>query len=99
MWLNDLTKATEAVIKHLGEDVKYVCVEKVSPCADGGIAFALSDGGYVKWFSNGETVRRGKEDWRMPSQPTPRVQSHGSVGGMMVRKMIEVYEGRMNNEY
>ncbi len=96
MWLNDLARATEAVIKHLGEDVKYVCVEKVSPCADGGIAFALSDGGYVKWFSNGETVRRGKDDWRMP---TPRVQSHGSVGGMMVRKMIEAYEGRMNNEY
>jgi hypothetical protein len=95
MWLNDLTKATEAVIKHLGEDVKYVCVEKVSPCADGGIAFALSDGGYVKWFSNGETVRRGKDDWRMP---TPRVQSHGSVGGMMVRKMIEAYGGRMNND-
>lgn len=67
MWLNDLTEATEAAIKHLGEDVDYVCIEEVSPCADGGIVFALSDGSYVKWFSNGETVRRGKDDWRMPS--------------------------------
>ena len=94
MWLNDLTTAIEAVIKYLGEDVNYVCVEKVSPCADGGIAFTLSDGGYIKWFPNGETVRRGKDDWRIPSQSTPRIRAHGGVGGQMVRKMIEAYERR-----
>jgi hypothetical protein len=91
MWLNDLTKATEAIIKHLGEDVNYACVEKVSPCADGGIAFALSDGGYVKWFPNGETVRRGRDDWRMSSRPTS-----STIGGQMVRKMIEQYEREMS---
>ena len=92
MWLNDLAKATEAVIKHLDEDV---CVESVKPCADGGIAFALSNGGYVKWFPDGEIVRRGKDDWRMPPRPTPRMPSCGNIGGQMVQRMINAYEGRM----
>lgn len=64
MWLNDLTKATEAVIKHLGEDVKYVCVEKVFPCADGGIVFKTTHHTYIKWFPSGEIRERNEEDWR-----------------------------------
>lgn len=29
-----------------------------------------------------------------PKQPTPRVATCGSIGGQMVRKMIEAYEGK-----
>lgn len=98
MWLCDLEKAIGKVIDYLGADACAVCVESIKPCADGGIAFALSDGGYVKRFPDGEIVRRGKDDWRMPFHPTPRMPSNGSVGGLMVRKMIETYEGKMNND-
>lgn len=98
MWMCDLEKAIAKVNEFLGEDRCYVLIESIKPCADGGIAFALSDGGYIKWFPDGEVVRRGKDDWRMPPHPTPRVPSHGSIGGQMVRKMIEAYEGRMNND-
>jgi hypothetical protein len=97
MWLCDLEKALGKVVAFLGADACAVCVESIKPCADGGIAFALSDGGYVKWFPDGEIVRRGRDDWRMSPRPTPRVPSNGSVGGQMVRRMIEAYEGRMNN--
>lgn len=96
MWLIDLEKALSKVIDFLGEEIRMVCVEKVSPCADGGIAFALSDGGYIKWFPNDEVVRRGKDDWRMPSRPTPRVQNTIGVGGQMVRAMIAQYEKEMS---
>lgn len=92
MWLQDLEKALAKVVEFLGEDRCYVLVESIKPCADGGIAFALSDGGYVKWFPNGEVVRRGKDDWRMPSNPTPRVQNPVGVGGLMVESMIAQYE-------
>lgn len=98
MWLCDLEKALGKVVAFLGADACMVCVEKISPCADGGIAFALSDGGYVKWFPDGEIVRRGREDWRMSSHPIPRLPSNGSIGGQMVRRMIEAHEGRRNND-
>ena len=98
MWMCDLEKAIPKVNECLGVDRGYVLIESIKPCADGGIAFALSDGGYIKWFPDGEVVRRGKDDWRMPPHPTPRVPSHGSIGGQMVRKMIEAHEGRMNND-
>ena len=95
MWMHDLEKAIAKVSEFLDADRCYVLIESIKPCADGGIAFALSDGGYVKWFPDGEVVRRGKDDWRMPPRPTPRVPSCGSIGGQMVQKMIEAYEGRM----
>lgn len=95
MWLCDLEKAIAKVNESLGEDRCYVLVESIKPCADGGIAFALSDGGYIKWFSDGEVVRRGKDDWRMPARPTPRTQNPVSVGGQMVRAMIAQYEKEM----
>ena len=98
MWMCDLENAIGKVIVFLGAEASAVCVKKISPCADGGIAFALSDGGYIKWCPDGEIVRREKEDCRTPSRPTPRLPSNGYVGGQMVRKMIEAYEGRMNND-
>lgn len=94
MWLRDLEKAIVKVNDFLVADVD-VQIESVKPCADGGIAFALLDGGYVKWFPDGEIVRRGKDDWRMPPRPTPRVPSAGNIGGQMVQRMIDAYEGRM----
>ena len=97
MWMHDLEKVVVKVNDFLEVDKDNVQVESVKPCADGGIAFALSDGGYIKWFPDGDIVRRGKDDWRMPPRPTPRVPSYGSIGGQMVRRMIEAYEGRMNN--
>lgn len=97
MWLCDLENAIGKVIAFLGADACGVCVEKISPCADGGIAFALSDGGYVKWLPDSEIVRRKKEEQHTLPCPAPRVPSNGYVGGQMVRKMIEAYEGRMNN--
>lgn len=96
MWMCDLEKAIAKVNEFLGADRSYVLIESIKPCADGGIAFALSDGGYIKWFSDGEVVRRGKEDWRMPPRPTPRVPSHGSIGGQMVKAMIAQYEKEMS---
>ena len=39
-----------------------------------------------------------KESAKPTTCPTPRVPSYGSIGGQMVRKMIEAYEGRMNND-
>lgn len=93
MWLCDLENALGKVIDFLGADECAVYVESIRPCVDGGIAFALSDGGSVKWFPDGEIVRRGKDDWRMPPHSTPRVPSYGSVGGIMVQKMIRAMKG------
>ena len=93
MWLQDLEKALTKLKEEC--DYNFICVEKIMPCADGGIAFTLSNGDYVKWFPNGEIVRQKKDDWRTPSHPTPRLPSNNYVGGQMVRKLIETYEGRM----
>lgn len=95
MWLCDLENALGKVITFLGADACAVCVESIKPCADGGIAFALSDGGYVKWFPDGEIVRRGKDDWRISHRPTPRIQNTIGVGGQMVKAMIAQYEKEM----
>ena len=98
MWMCDLDKAIAKVNEFLGADRDYVLIESIKPCADGGIVFALSDGGYIKWFPDGEVVRREKDDWRMTSRPISRVPTYGSIGGLMVQRMIETYEGRMNND-
>ena len=96
MWLCDLEKAISKVRAFLEADACMVCVEKISPCADGGIAFALSDGGYIKWFTDGEVVRRNKDDWRIPPRPAPRIQNTVGIGGLMVKAMIAQYEREMN---
>lgn len=35
-----------------------------------------------------------KEKPKQEPKPTPRIQSYGSIGSQMVKKMIEAYEGR-----
>ena len=38
-----------------------------------------------------------KESANHAPRPIPRLPSNSSLAGQMVRKMIEAYEGRMNN--
>ena len=60
MWINDLTKAAEAVRPY----AQMCCVDKVVPCADGGIAFYLSNFTVAKWFPNGEVQVKNQDAWR-----------------------------------
>lgn len=62
MWLCDLEKA----LARLKEENKYnfICVENITPCADGGITFKTTSHTYIKWFPNGEIRERNEGDWR-----------------------------------
>lgn len=71
MWFDDLMIAIDRVYRWLGDDAKSVCIDKVTPCADGGIVFMLSDHSRVKWFNNGTVVRREEGSWRQPPADTP----------------------------
>ena len=95
MWLQDLEKALARLKEEC--DYNFICVEKITPSADGGIVFKTTYHTYIKWFPNGEIEERKEEEWRTPPQITPTGQAHATLGGQMVRKMIEAYEGRMNN--
>ena len=64
MWLCDLEKALGKVIAFLGADACMVCVDKVTPCWDGGIVFALSDGRFVRWKPDDTITVKEKGDWR-----------------------------------
>ena len=63
MWLNDLEKALVKMREEMC-DFNFVCVEKVTPSADGGIVFKTTHHTYIKWFPNGEIRERNEEDWR-----------------------------------
>lgn len=71
MWFDDLMIAIDKVYRWLGEDAKCVCIDKVTPCADGGVVFLLSDRSRVKWFNDGTVVRREEGSWRQPPEDTP----------------------------
>lgn len=60
MWLGDLEKAIADVKK----THPYTLIEKITPCADGGISFKTTHHTYIKWFPNGEVRERNEEDWR-----------------------------------
>lgn len=64
MWFIDLKAATEKVMEYLGENVNYVCIDKVTPCYDGGIVFTLSSGRYVRWKPDGTIIAKEEGDWR-----------------------------------
>ena len=64
MWFTDLKAATEKVMEYLGENANYVCIDKVTPCWDGGIVFTLSDFRYVRWKPDGTITEGEKGDWR-----------------------------------
>ena len=62
--------------------------------------YVIEDG----WGQKMECSRAGlvelrKEIDRVLDEPKPpaRVPSHGSIGGQMVRRMIETYEGKRND--
>lgn len=46
----------------------------------------------AKMIDTGLSIRELAND--KPISGNPRVSAHGSVGGLMVRKMIEAYEGK-----
>lgn len=64
MWLCDLEKALRKAVAFLGADACTVCIEKISPSADGGIVFKTTRHTYIKWLPNGEIRERNEEDWR-----------------------------------
>jgi hypothetical protein len=45
-------------------DFCFICIENVTPAADGGIVFKTTHHTYIKWFPNGEIRERNEEDWR-----------------------------------
>ena len=62
MWLQDLEKALARLKEERGYN--FICVEKITPCADGGIVFKTTYHTYIKWFPNGEIIEREEGDWR-----------------------------------
>lgn len=62
MWLQDLEKALARLKEEC--DYNFICVEKITPSADGGIVFKTTYHTYIKWFPNGEIVERKEGDWR-----------------------------------
>lgn len=65
MWLCDLKKAVSKVIDFLGANAYMVCIDKIIPCADGGIVFYLSDRSMVRWRRDGTIVRKEEGgNWR-----------------------------------
>jgi hypothetical protein len=64
MWLQDLEKALAKLKEQYGINFNFICVEKITPSADGGIVFKTTYHTYIKWFPNGEIRERKEEDWR-----------------------------------
>ena len=62
MWLQDLEKALARLKEKF--DYNFICVEKITPCADGGIVFKTTHHTYIKWFPNDEIIERNEGDWR-----------------------------------
>lgn len=62
MWLQDLEKAL-AKMKEEVKDFNLICVEKIIPCADGGIMFKTSNHTHIKWFPDGRIIERNYARW------------------------------------
>ena len=60
MWLCDL----EVAVKRVREMFPFSILEKITPCADGGIAFYTTYFTIIKWFPNGEVRERKMDAWR-----------------------------------
>ena len=91
MWFQDLLTACEAVYAWLGKDANMVCIEKITPSADGGIVFLLSNRSRIKWFQSGDIVSKEGGEWRT----IPADDGLTYVSGQMVRSMITQYEKEM----
>ena len=64
MWFNDLERAVYALGKFLGKGVYYVTIEKINPCADGGIVFQMSNHDRLKWFPEDYIEVYKEGSWR-----------------------------------
>ena len=64
MWYNDLEKAIHTLGKFLGEGMYYATIEKINPCADGGIVFHMSNHDRLKWFQDDHIELYKKGNWR-----------------------------------
>ena len=62
MWLQDLEKALAKLREQY--NFSFICVESITPAADGGIVFKTTYHTYIKWFPNGEIRERNEGDWR-----------------------------------
>lgn len=60
MWLVDL----ELAVKKVREKFPCSVMEKILPCADGGIAFYTSYFTIIKWFPDGRVEERKTDAWR-----------------------------------
>lgn len=63
MWLNDLEKAI-AKLREERCDFNFICVEKVTPAADGGVVFKTTYHTYIKVYRNGAIEERDEKEWR-----------------------------------
>lgn len=64
MWLVDLELAVKAV------RAKFPCsvIEKILPCADGGITFQTSYYTIIKWYPDGRVTERKTDAWRKENE-------------------------------
>ena len=60
MWITDLQKALEAI----ADRCKYCCINKITPRADGGINFYLSNFYLVVWHKDGTITEHEEGEWR-----------------------------------
>lgn len=62
MRLQDLEKAL-AKMKEEVHDFNLICVDRIIPCADGGIMFKTSNHIHIKWFPDGKIIERDFSKW------------------------------------
>ena len=93
MWLTDLEKAL-AYLREKKDNFNEIVVKKITPAADGGIVFETTYHTFIKVYRNGVITERGEKDWRRPDSST--LPPCNTIGGQMVRKMIEQYEKELS---
>ena len=63
MWLNDLEKAIVKMREEM-PDFNFICIEKVTPSADGGIVFKTTYHTFIKVYRNGVIEEKKEGEWR-----------------------------------
>ena len=60
MWFSDLNKA----VRLLKDKYQFCCINKITPRADGGINFYLSNCYLVVWHKDGTITEHKEGEWR-----------------------------------
>ena len=60
MWLTDLAEAVKDIAKYCNE----CCIEKITPCWNGGIAFHLSNNTTLLWHTDHTIKIKMDGEWR-----------------------------------